>query len=397
MRTVRLALAATLMLWPALLRAQSGAGSYLQPSISVLGTSEHGSGAAYAPPRDGLKRDDAASVALGLDGRTILPGGRLEASLFALAHDPLSADDRGLYFAGRARGSFGGNSSRWILRFEDSARVQRRDTPTLSDFQRNEIWLELERATALSGPNVSLRIGDRRRSVRGEAIQDFDRQALLGAVTWGGPERRVWRLEVGPQRYSTDAAQGWRLVGGFEMVGTFGASRTALRFTWTEPLRDLIRGVSGVGEPTTLPVPPPLPPTTPTPGSPVGPSRSPILREGLLGPSLVVDPLESDEGDWDFGRRKQEIVALASRRLGGHFWVTAEMRAQLERGPDLTAAAPERASVRRERLSVRLHLRRELNDRTALVAQGGWQSLHDNRPGLSFSRGLVCLGVELRP
>jgi len=27
----------------------------------------------------------------------------------------------------------------------------------------------------------------------------------------------------------------------------------------------------------------------------------------LLGPSLVVDAIDSDEGDWNFGRRTQEL------------------------------------------------------------------------------------------
>ena len=203
MKTVRLALVTTLALFPRLLSGQSGPDSYVQPSISLLGTSERGSGAAYAPPRDGLRRDDAASLAIGLDARKVLPRGRIEGSGFALAHDPLSADDRGFYFAGRLRGSFDWNDHRWTLRIEDSPRLQRRDTASLSDFQRNDVWLELERATSVSGPKVSLRISDRRRSVRGDAGQGFDRQTFLGALTAGDPSGRVWRLEAGPQRYST--------------------------------------------------------------------------------------------------------------------------------------------------------------------------------------------------
>ena len=53
--------------------------------------------------------------------------------------------------------------------------------------------------------------------------------------------------------------------------------------------------------------------------------------------------------------------------------------------------------MERERLAARLSLRRALGARWALLAQGGWQQLDDDRPGRGYSHGLVSFGVELRP
>ena len=115
----------------------------------------------------------------------------------------------------------------------------------------------------------------------------------------------------------------------------------------------------------------------------------------LLGPSLVVDALDSDEGDWDFGRRKQEIIGLVSRRFPGALLLTLEAHAQRERGPDL--AAPSATFIRRDRMAARLSVRREIGPRFALIAQGGVRWVRDSRPASSYSWGIVCVGLEVRP
>ena len=130
------------------------------------------------------------------------------------------------------------------------------------------------------------------------------------------------------------------------------------------------------------------------PPSPDAAVRAPASVEGLLGPSLIVDPLEDDENDWDIGLRKQQFVAVAARAFG-RTTISAELRADIERGPDLLSPTP--STVARERLAARLSARRSLGAKWALLAQGGWQQLDDDRPGRGYSHGLVSFGVELRP
>jgi hypothetical protein len=111
---------------------------------------------------------------------------------------------------------------------------------------------------------------------------------------------------------------------------------------------------------------------------------------------LVVDPLDGDETDWDFGRRKQELRLVLAGRLPGEIAAGLELRAQRERGPDLTVIGPS-VDVERDRFAVRGSLRRPLGTRLALLAEGSWQRVHDNRPGFSHSRTIVAIGIELRP
>jgi hypothetical protein len=395
--------AAALLLAASSARGQDSEGGYVQPSLSVFGMSEHTRGPAYLPPNDAPARDLAAAAALGLDARVRLPGGWLQATGFALAHDPFS-DARGFFGALRARGNaaIGGG---WHLRFDDSARLQRRESGVLADFERNDVVLGLERVME-SGAAVGIRAGDRRRTVSGSPELGFDRQSLAASTTWGRPGGSQWRLELGPQHYSTDSARGWRLAGTVEWAGRAGGWSAALRATWLEPLEGLGQGQASFATDAALAPPSPAPTTgapTPAPPAPT-PAPTPGARETsmvlaqhppLLGPSLIVDPLEDDESDWDFGRRKQEIVGFVSRSFGRSLMMTAEVRADIERGPDLLRTFT--GDVRRERFAARLHLRRDLGTSWSLLAQAGWQHLDDNRPRLSYSRGLFSLGIELRP
>ena len=368
---------AALLPCPWSLSAQTASTSSVRPAAYVFGTSEQGSGEAYAPPNDDLRRDDAVNLGLGLDASRIFDGGRLDASAFALTHDAPSSPDWGFFAAGRFRAAFGGMGGPWIFRIEDAPRIQRRETVGLADFQRNELWGEAEhRGTDLG---LGVRLGDRRRSVPGDADQGFDRQSLTGFLT-AGSGSHSWRLEAGPQRYSTTAGDGWRLAASVDFVGAFKGLTATLRFLWLEPLSDPSKGGMSAGpaptaSPTPTPTPIPTPTPQPTPGprptpdpnrpvtepspvpSPVpeppvesetgNPSMGSPQAPALLGPSLVVDAIDSDEGDWNFGRRTQELFGLVSHRLPGALVLTLEVHAQRERGPDILA--PSYTFVSRDR------------------------------------------------
>ncbi|MET0554344.1 MAG: hypothetical protein ABW221_14975 [Vicinamibacteria bacterium] len=394
----RMAWLAALALAPAGAGAADGSGSYVRPSFSVQGVSEHGSGAAFTVPGDDLDRALGVCLGAGLDGRGQWADGAVDWSAFGFVNDPTPDGHGGLFAAARARGTdaLGGA---WRLRFDASGRVQRRETTTLSDFARSDLSMGLERQGRVT---LGARVGDRRRSAREDTL-GFDRQSLLVAATWGAPGGHRFRVELGPQRAHARTAVGSRASGTVEWAARAGAWTTAVRATWLEPFGARRRDVSGGSFQAVLPtafpaptLPPPTLPPTPTvdPPAPDATVRAATPAEGLLGPALMVDPLEDDENDWDIGLRKQQLVFAATRAFG-RATVSAELRADIERGPDLLS--PTASTVARERLAARLTARRTLGPKWALLAQGGWQQLDDDRPGRGYSHGLVSFGVELRP
>jgi len=84
---------------------------------------------------------------------------------------------------------------------------------------------------------------------------------------------------------------------------------------------------------------------------------------------------------------------VAGRRLGT-FELSAELRAQRDRGPNAVGLGPD---VKRDRLAARLHLRLPVGAHVALLAQGGWQRLTDDGGGQGFTHHIVSLGLQLRP
>lgn len=384
--------------------AQSTPQTSVRPAAYLFGTTEAGSGMADGAPSGSSWRDDAVSFGLGLDASRSFGSGRIDSSIFALAHDPLSEADRGVFAAGRFRAVLA--DAAWTFRIEDAPRIKRGDAPGLSDFQRNELSVEVEHRR--SGPGLGVRLVDRRRSVPGDESLDFDRQSILAFVA-GTTTRGAWRLEGGPQRYGTMAGDGWRITGAIDALRTLGRFTAALRFAWTEPI-GAASGGAATGElyPSAAPTPTPTPMPMPGPElGPVGTESPPEDVEtpaplgtsmgpapSLLGPSLVVDALDADEGDWDFGRRKQALVLVASHRLRSSLLFSLEAHLQRERGEDLQSPG---LRVRRDRASARLSLRQELGTKAALVVQAGVRRVEDDRPGSSYTWGLACVGLELRP
>jgi hypothetical protein len=393
--TSRVAWLAVLTLLPAGAGAADGKGSYVRPSFSLQGVSEHASGAAFEGA-DALPEGFSLCLGAGLDGHGEWNGGGVDWSALGFVYDPTPHGHDGLFAAARARG-FDDLGGAWRLRFDASGRLQRRETATLSDYQRSEVSLGVDRK---GGVTFGARVGDRRRWVR-DGTLGFDRQSLLVSATWGAAGGHHWRAEVGPQRTHAPTARGWRVASTLQWTARLGAWTTAVRGSWLEPF-DSARatGTGGTFEPLLpVPFPAPLPPsptsvTLPDPPVVEPPFRVTLPVDGLLGPSLIVDPQEDDENDWDIGLRKQQLVAVVTRAFA-RTAISAELRAERERGLDLLS--PLTPHMERERLAARLGLRRALGTRWALLAQGGWQQLEDDRPGRGYSHGLVSIGVELRP
>lgn len=388
--TSRLASIAVLALVPAAARASDAAGSYVRPAFSLQGLLEDASGASFASDAE---RDLALCVGAGLDARARWDGGGLDGSAYLFANNPTPEGHDGLLAALRARG-FDDLGGAWRLRFDASGRLQRRETATLSDYQRSDLSLGVDRKGAVT---LGVRVADRRRSVR-DGTLDLDRQSLLVSAAWGAPLGHRFRVEAGPQVAHAPTARGWRVSGTVEWAARPGGWTTAVRGTWLEPFdsrrRSATAGTFDVLVPPAFPAPLPPPITPPDPTAVQPPVRVPPPVDGLLGPSLVVDPQEDDENDWDIGLRKQQLVAVAARTFG-RTSLSAELRAEFERGPDLLS--PQAPRMERERLAARVGVRRAVGARWALLAQGGWQRLDDDRPGRGYSHGLLSFGVELRP
>lgn len=371
-----------------------------QPSFHLVGSLDRGRGEAF-DARGDLRDDSAASLGFGLDGRRDAGRGGFQAGLFVLAHDPASSSDRGLFAAGRLRVTHGFGTG-WRFTLDDVAKLQRRDRLELSDLERNELALGIERRFE-SGRRLGLTFSDRRRGVHAAAVLGFERQALV--TSFGVPltPGRELQFQLGPQRFAADTARGWRFGFAAELLGADRRGAFALRASWLEPLSET-RRVATLG------------PSGVSPDSAVGPAvnfagvaagtargaMAPPLPEpaepeaGLLGEGLIVDPLESDEDDWDLGRRKQELLVLGSWRLGERATLAALVRLVRERGPDLLSADPF-ALVAQERWTARLLWRRRLAKHATFVLQGAWQGRSDARPGFDYSRLAAAASLEIRP
>ena len=261
----------------------------------------------------------AFSVCLGagLDGRGQWGDGGVDWSAFGFVYDPTPDGHGGLFAAARARGSDGLGGA-WRLRFDASGRAAAARDRDAVGLPRSDLSLGIEHQ---GGVTLGARVGDRRRSVREETL-GFDRQSLLVSATWGASGGHRFRVEAGPQRAPRRRPR-WARASRAPSSGRRGSAldgggaRQLARAVRRAP-RD---GAGGTFQALLAAVP----------GAPLrarrlrlveppvaGPQRSARRRPwtGLLGPSLIVDPLEDDENDWDIGLRKQQMVAVAARAFG---------------------------------------------------------------------------------
>jgi hypothetical protein len=398
---------AVLLVWGANACVAVSAQGTWQPAFHLAGSLEHGQGAAFEALDDTPRRDAAASLGFALDGRERAPWGGLDASLFALAHDPTAPADRGLFASARVRltREWAGG---WRLVFDDAAKLQRRKRLAFSDLQRNEAALGLERR-ASSGRTLGLTLADRRRGVQGAPELGFERQALTASLGLPLGARRDLQVSLGAQRFASDAGRGRRAAFAAELVQAGARGAFALRLGWLEPLSEsgLAGATSTPGRPTAERPPGSFLGFGVAPGArasfapsasgplPGAPEPSAPAALGLLGEGLLVDPLEGDEDDWDLGRRKQELLALGSWRLGPRLTLVARARLVRQRGPDLLEARGARADV--DGAALRVALRRSLSAHADLVFQGAFQARRDVRPGFDYTRSVLALSLELRP
>jgi hypothetical protein len=113
---------------------------------------------------------------------------------------------------------------------------------------------------------------------------------------------------------------------------------------------------------------------------------------------FVLEPIETDSDDWDFGRRKHVVVGYLSRKLAGEAVLSGSLRYQHRDGPNLLA--PEGSllatAFRDNRIALRLTYRRPLSTRYILVAQTSYLRNRGDRALINFSRRLWGIGLQIQ-
>jgi hypothetical protein len=113
---------------------------------------------------------------------------------------------------------------------------------------------------------------------------------------------------------------------------------------------------------------------------------------------FVLDPIETDSDDWDFGRRKHVVVGYLSRQFAGKAVLSGSIRYQRRDGPNLLA--PEGSALaapfRDNRVAVRVTFRRPISKRLIVVGQASYLRNRGDRPIIDFSRRLIGVGLQIQ-
>ena len=363
----------------------------IRPSLYALGALDQSSDLPFADPViEAVEPGAGANVGIGLDFARQGASGLFRGSLFGLARNPFAGARRSFFGAGRIEASRRiGTGGRFT--FADAGRVQRYPQLDVSDYWANEASARIE-WNRPSGKGFGFHLSDRRRALSELTSLGFSRQALgLGTFF---PTGRQGRAEVGleVQHYSAPTARGGRLVLGGEWAWFSRRGAASVRLAWFEPFGDrrvvddqnVVSGDNSefgdIGR---------------------GEFFEILALAGgygaFLDESFFIDPLESETDEWDFGRRKQALTALVSRRFGEHTAASAFLRLQHRSGPNLLLpeGTPGAASFTDERIALRATLRRDLGPRVSLLLHGAWLKSWSPRPAVDFSRALVAFGVQI--
>lgn len=330
----------------------------------------------------------AGNLAAGLDGSHRTARMRTAVGLFGLIRSPLSGPDRALYLGGQVSWSWQLHPA-WRIGVTDSGKIQRQPQFDALGFQRNNAALDVEWRRPASPVALSFEIADRRRTLPSLEILGFDRQAAgMGIATSSGAFAGEVRLSV--QQYHAPTATGRRMVASAEAARFGRATIVSARYALIDPRHDRPRPFAGeageLGEFSDI-------------------DRADFLEQlafagsdvAIANELFVVDPIETDSDDWDFGRRKHVAVGYLSRRFSDAAVLSGSIRYQRRDGPNLLA--PEgsdlAAPFRDHRLALRASYRRPLSTRFTLVAQASLLRNRGDRPIINFSRRLFGVGLQI--
>ncbi len=332
----------------------------------------------------------AGNLGSGLDGAHRTANTRIAVGLFGLVRSPLSGPDRAMYVGGRVSWSWQ-PAPAWRLDIRDSAKVQRQPQLDVAGFQRNNAVVGVEWRPTTSPVGVSLEVGDRRRDLPALEVLGFARQSVtLGVVS--STTTSAAEIGIGLQRYRAPTATGRRLVLSAEVAQFGHATIGSARYSFVDPQAD--RSIPFTGDP----------------GEQSGEfsdiDRADFLEQlaftgsdsTIASEVFVLDPIETDSDDWDFGRRKHVVVGYLSRQFAGEAILSGSIRYQRRDGPNLLA--PEGSALaapfRDNRVAVRVTFRRPISKRLIVVGQASYLRNRGDRPIIDFSRRLLGVGLQIQ-
>lgn len=332
----------------------------------------------------------AGNLGASLDGGQRTTKTRTAIGLFGLVRSPISGPDRAVYVAGRVSWSWQ-PAAAWRVDIRDSAKLQRQPQLEVAGFQRNNAVVGVEWRPTASPVGVSVEVGDRRRDLPALEVLGFARQSVtLGLVS--SNTTSAAEVGIGLQRYRAPTATGRRLVLSAEAAKFGHATIGSARYAFVDPRADRSTPFTGDGGGQT--------------GEFSDIDRPAFLEQLALagGDStiasevFVLDPIETDSDDWDFGRRKHVVVGYLSRQFAGEAVLSGSIRYQRRDGPNLLA--PEGSALaapfRDNRVDVRVTFRRPISKRLVVVGQASYLRNRSDRPILDFSRRLLGVGLQVQ-
>lgn len=332
----------------------------------------------------------AGNLGAGLDGTKRTANTRTAVGLFGLVRSPSSGPDRAMYVGSRISWSWQ-PAPAWRVDFRDSAKVQRQPQLDVAGFQRNNAVASVEWRPTASLVGVSVEVGDRRRDLPALEVLGFARQSVtLGVVS--STTTSAAEIGLGLQRYRAPTATGRRLVFSAEVAKFGRATIGSARYSFVDPRAD--RSIAFTGDA----------------GEQAGEfsniDRADFLEHLAFAGSdstiasevFVLDPIETDSDDWDFGRRKHVVVGYVSHQFGGEAVLSGSFRYQRRDGPNLLAPADSvlAAPFRDNRVAVRVTFRRPVSKRLIVVGQASYLRNRGDRPIINFSRQLLGVGLQIQ-
>ena len=331
----------------------------------------------------------AGNLGAGIDGGRRTATTRTAVGLFGLMRSPLSGPDRAMYVGGRLSWSWQPVPT-WRLDVRDSAKLQRQPNLDVAGFQRNNAVVGVEWRRPTSPVGISLEVGDRRRGLPALEVLGFARQTVtLGVVS--SSTTSAAEFGIGLQRYRAATAAGRRLVVSAEAAKFGHATIGSVRYAFVDPRAD--RSIAFVDDH----------------GDQAGEfsdiDRADFLEQlaftgsdsTIASEVFVLDPIETDSDDWDFGRRKHVVVGYLSHQFAEQAVLSGSVRYQRRDGPNLLA--PEgsllAAAFRDNRTALRLTFRRPIARSLTVVAQASYLRNRGDRPLINFSRRLFGVGLQI--
>jgi len=373
----------------------SPVGWTVQRSLFAFGAVESNEGFPFGFITGDVEPNASLSMSGTLEAAREMRVGRFRTAAYGLVRSPESGRYRAFFVAGRAEFSRPlGND--WRLTIDDLGKLQRRPNLDVANLERNDFGTALEWRPK---PSVGLlgQFSDRRRGYDGDfEFLNYNRQALRGAL-FGAPRARV-RAEGGLawQRWDALFAAGRRLVTSGELVVLPERTLISVKYAWFRPFND-IRKFELFG-----------PPDLPDRNVPDEVLYYDIILAAfmellalqsseaeLASEAFFLEPIESDNDEWDFGRHKHVLGVILSRRLDDRTSVGALLRFQYRRGPLLINPEYLAPELRDDRVLARFTFRHRVSRRFALLLQVSHLRNDGERDYARFSRTLGAFGMQL--